>query len=159
MLPAATVDHLARLYEHELDARFRSTKLFPLFSSEVDKWFAKIPVPVEWVFDKQPFETSGQMRKYVEQNGVLRMYAARSFLGETYHKHRAVHDWFGHIVPGIPFGVDGELESYRLHQEHYPAIFHPILFSDVVLHNAYFERHGEWFPREKWVLIDDKEVL
>jgi hypothetical protein len=158
MVPFNDVVKMADLYE-SCPPAIITPKLLDQFTEEVDHWFKQIPVPVKWVYDGQPFNSMGQMRRDMEKRGYLTMYAAQSVLGTTYHKHRAVHDYFGHIVHGIPFGVDGEVETYRLHRTMYSPELHHLVFSDVVLNNAYFEANGEFFATEKYAAVLDTDAL
>lgn len=155
---SATVKRLAEVYR-DTPAAPLPQRLLNDYEAAVEEYFARIPVPVEWTYAGQPFDTADDMANATQRDGVLRMYAAPSILGPLYAKHRAVHDWFGHIVPDIPFGIAGEIESYRLHRKQFAPEFHPIIFCDVVLVNAYYAHFRQWFPAEKWVLINDKDVL
>lgn len=124
--------------------------------AESDRWFTKIPYRVEWVYDGQPFNTMGQMRRHCLETGVLLMYAPDSILGPVYARHRAVHDYFGHILPNLSFGVIPELAAFRLHKKMYSPELHPLLFADVVLNNAFYEANGTFYPTEKYTLISDE---
>jgi len=129
------------------------------FCVETTKWFNSIPVPVKWESCcGQPFATAGQMRRFVDTNQYLPMYTSQSIMCDTYHKHRAVHDWYGHIVPNYPFGPIGELAAYRIHSKMYSKDVLPLVFSDVVLSNCYFEMNGQFFSSEKYVKFDDITV-
>jgi len=125
------------------------------FASEVNWWFKRIPIPVAWHYDGQPFNTASQMRHFVNERGYLPMYAAPSILGNTYHKHRAVHDFYTHIEAEIPFGPVGELACYRIHKQMYSKELYPLIFSDIVLNNAYYERYGKFFNGEKYICMSE----
>ena len=61
-----------------------------------------------------------------------------------YHqRYRAVHDWFGHVVPGYAFGIEGEIEAFHIHTRMFSPEVLKIVFSDVVLANAYYELHAD----------------
>lgn len=125
------------------------------FAHEVKSWFNRIPIPVAWHYDAQPFNTASQMRHFVETNNILPMYAAPSVFGTDYHKHRAVHDFYTHIKGEIPFGPIGELACYRIHKQMYSPELWPLIFSDVVLNNAYYERYGKFFNGEKYICMSE----
>lgn len=158
MLRLSQIEKLAELYESAPEFTF-SAPWRCAFDTYVNGLFRKIEVPVTFVYDGQPFQTSGQQWRHVRRFGYLPIFAAPHALGMTYAKHRAVHDWFGHILPELPFGVEGELTSYRIHARQYPRAFHPFLFSDVVLANAFFEARGDWFPFNKVADVNPEEIL
>ena len=126
------------------------------FRDQVEFWFKKIPKPVRYLCDLkegQPFESVPQMRSHLEVSGELLMLSEASHeLGrELYTKHRAVHDWFGHIVPNNQFGGVGEAHAFKVHATQYSADVLPIVFSDVVLANAYWEHVGSPWEGERFV--------
>lgn len=130
------------------------------FRDQVEHFFAKIPVPVRFIQDlycTQPFNTMHNMAAWTEQNGELLMLSEWSDeLGrDLYSKHRAVHDWFGHIEPGHPFGGPGEAKSFLVHLTQYTPEVLPIVFSDVVLTNNYWQHFGEAWKGERWVYRPD----
>jgi hypothetical protein len=124
------------------------------FCQETLYWFKQIPCEIKWVDKGQPFVTMGQMARFVKREGYLPMFAAASVLHASYHRHRAVHDYFGHIVPNIPFGIVGELAAYRIHEQMYSKNLWDLIFSDVVLNNVYYEVNGQFFASEKYVKLD-----
>lgn len=126
------------------------------FRDQVEHWFAKIPVTVRFISDefcKQPFNTMHDMKAWHQEKGELLMLSEHSDqLGrDLYSKHRAVHDWFGHIEPGHPFGGKGESLSFLAHAGQYTPDVLPIVFSDVVLTNNYWQHFGHAWKGERWV--------
>lgn len=149
------LDCLCELYEKS-EPYTPPPEIITKFCAESSMWFSKIPVEVRWVDDGQPFQTMGQMSRFVKRNGYLPMYRASSVLHSSYHRHRAVHDYFGHIEPNIPFGAVGELAAYRLHKRMYSVELHPLIFSDVVLNNVYFEMNGQFYASEKYIKAEEQ---
>jgi hypothetical protein len=134
-------------------------RLMQQFEREVNANFAQIPFCVEWVSDGQPFQTMGHMKRHAENTGKLIMYAGNSVLGDIYKRHRAVHDYFGHIVHGLPFGLEGEMACYRIHRDQYTPAIRPIIFSDVILANAYYEMNGAFYDDERYVDVNDQDFM
>ena len=72
-------------------------------------------------------------------------HSSHPVLGHFMTEFRVVHDYYGHVVAGNPFGLAGELAAYRQHcQRHYDAWLLPYVWQNVVLENAYFEARGHW---------------
>lgn len=132
------------------------------FHEQVDHWFKQIPVEIRWLSDKecpQPFKSMEEMKEYWKTKGVLLMLSEESTeLGrDCYSKHRAIHDWFGHLEPNRPFGGPGESSSFLVHAGQYTPDVLPIVFSDVVMSNAYWAITGRGFGRERW--IDGSDLI
>lgn len=130
------------------------------FREQVEFFFNRIPVPVRWVSDlycRQPFDTAHKMETWTEERGELLMLSEFSDeLGrDLYSKHRAVHDWFGHVAADQPFGGEGEAKSFLVHTAQYTPEVLPIVFSDVVLTNNYWQHFGHAWGSEKWVYRPD----
>ena len=135
-------------------------ELIERFKSQVENNFNLIHVPVRWNSDDecpQPFNAQPEMSRHVKGRGELLMLSEHcDALGrDLYSKHRAVHDWFGHVLPDHAFGAEGECGSFCAHEHQYTPDVLPIVFSDVVLSNAYHEHFGERLGREKWVYAPD----
>lgn len=153
------IKHLAYVYRDRDDWDI-PPELIETFRPQVERWFNAIHVPVRWNFDTecpQPFNAQPEMSRHVKTKGELLMLSEHSeVLGrDLYSKHRAVHDWFGHILPAHEFGALGECGSFCAHTEHYTPDVLPIVFSDVVLANSYHQHFGERLGREKWVYAPD----
>lgn len=135
------------------------------FRDQVEHWYAKIPARIRYVCDKmkdggtnsQPFNSVPEMEHWLKSHGELLMLSeASEALGrDLYTKHRAVHDWFGHIVPGNQFGGVGEAHAFKVHKSQYTGDVLPIVFSDVVLANAYWEHVGSPWEGERFVCRED----
>lgn len=127
------------------------------FRDQVEYWYAKIPARIRYLCDAkgdtQPFDAVPEMRHWLESHGELLMLSEWSAeLGrDLYTKHRAVHDWFGHIVPNNQFGGVGEAHAFKIHESQYSADVLPIVFSDVVLANTYWEHFGHPWKGERFV--------
>jgi hypothetical protein len=158
-MSADLIAQLAHAYKDGNEWRITSD-LKEKFARQVEHWYAKIHVPVRWISDtecKQPFNTAAKMAAHTKQRGELLMLSEHSDeLGrDLYSKHRAVHDWFGHILPGKPFGGPGESRAFVEHTRHYTPDVWPIVFSDVVLSNNYWQHFGRGWGAEKWVYRPD----
>ncbi len=154
-------DHIVKLgraYEEAPELALTPT-LLRQFEEEVNGWFNRIPVPVKFVTGPQPFESMGQMRRAVEQDKLLLVHCDPSRLGSVYRRHRAVHDYFGHVVTAHPFGLEGEIRSYLEHKGQYSPVLHPIIFSDVVLANAHRELYGTPSSNERYHDVKDADYL
>jgi hypothetical protein len=130
------------------------------YRDQVEHWFGRIPVPVVWLYDTetdQPFKTRDAMARYVKATGTLLMLSEHSeVLGrDLYSKHRAVHDWFGHIVAGYPFGGIGEAKAFLSQARMFTPNVRAIPFSDVVLTNNYWQHYRKPWPGERWVYAPD----
>lgn len=126
------------------------------YRDQVEHYFAKIPVRVRWISDEvcsQPFDTMHGMVQWLKDKGELLMLSEHSdVLGrDLYSKHRAVHDWYGHILPGIPFGGVAEARSFLVHLTQYSEDCLPIVLNDVVLTNNYWDHFGSPWKGERWV--------
>ena len=65
---------------------------------------------------------------------------------------RAVHDWYGHILTGYDFTLEGELAAYHATGElHTPSAKHA-LFTEVYVQALYFVVFGH-FGEQKVTLI------
>lgn len=130
------------------------------FRDQVEHWYGKIPAKIRYLCDtnsSQPFESVPQMEHWLKSHGELLMLSEFSEqLGrDLYTKHRAVHDWFGHIVPGNQFGGVGEAHAFNVHKTQYSRDVLPLVFSDVVLANTYWEHFGAPWPGERWINRED----
>lgn len=131
-------------------------RLIENYRDQVEHWFAKIPVRVRWISDEactQPFDTHHGMIAWLKEKGELLMLSEHSeVLGrDLYSKHRAVHDWFGHIVPDIGFGGKDEARSFLVHLTQYTDEVLPLVLNDVVLTNNYWDHYGTPWKGERWV--------
>lgn len=132
------------------------SRLIENYRDQVEHYFAKIPVRVRWISDEvctQPFDTHHGMIAHLKENGELLMLSEdSSALGrDLYSKHRAVHDWYGHIVPDIGFGGKDEARSFLVHLSQYTSEVLPLVLNDVVLTNNYWDHFGEPYRGERWV--------
>lgn len=159
-LPYSLVCHMATVYAEAPEVEL-SGSLMDQFRQEVEHWYSLIPVAVRFIEcpGPQPFNTMGAMVSHLEATGELLMKAGQSRLDPIYGKHRAVHDYFGHCLPRIPFGVDGEAESYRIHRTMFSPEVRCLVFSDVVLANAYVEVHGDYAPQERFIACADTDFI
>lgn len=135
-------------------------RLIENYRDQVEHYFTKIPVRVRWLSDEacaQPFDTHHGMISWLKERGELLMLSEHSdVLGrDLYSKHRAVHDWYGHIVPDIGFGGPDEARSFIVHLTQFSRDVLPIVLNDVVLTNNYWEYFGEPWKGERWVYRPD----
>ena len=67
-------------------------------------------------------------------------------------RFRAVHDWYGHILTGYDFTLDGEMGAYQATSElHTPCAKHA-LFTEVYVQALYYTVFGH-FGEQKVTLI------
>jgi len=67
-------------------------------------------------------------------------------------RFRAVHDWYGHVLTGHDFSLEGELAAYKATAElHTPSAKHA-LFTEVYVQALYYTVFGHFGP-QKVVLI------
>ena len=130
------------------------------FAEEVEHHFKQLPIEIRWIKDTdcpQPFHTAQAMRDYWLTKGVLLMLSEDSEeLGrDVYSKHRAIHDWHGHIAAENPFGGEGESNAFLVHTSQYSPEVLPIVFSDVVLGNCYWQHYKKAWGSERWVYAPD----
>lgn len=111
----------------------------------------KAKVTIQYT-DIDPYETAVQMIAEVQNTGILKVYTGHSnhpAWSETENvTFRAVHDYYGHIVPNQMFGLTGEIEAALHHQRFLPAECWPALFTEVVMQSCYYQVHGN-FPEQK----------
>lgn len=115
------------------------------FRQEIERNFATIPVPVTFV-DYEPYETLEEMTADIE-GGTFKVKAtywtSPVCPGDTYHKLRAVHDYFDHYEHQFPFGMPGEFASFATLAARFSVKFWPLLYSEIILNNALFTVTGE----------------
>lgn len=155
----ACIKLLADCYSQR-DAWVISQAIKDQFREEVEALFKTLPVEVRWISDEacpQPFHTAQQMREdYLKRGELLMLSEDSSELGrDLYSKHRAVHDWYGHICGNNPFGGRGESQSFLVHCHQYTPEVLPIVFSDVVLGNAFWQHNKRTWGGERWVYAPD----
>lgn len=113
---------------------------------------------VEFV-DNDPYETAEQMRKEVEESGVLKIYKGDSshpyFSEEDNWIFRTVHDYYTHIIHGENFNLRGELRAYNTHSKLVPPMALPALFTEVVGQVCYAITNSGKFPEQKMVVLDE----
>lgn len=72
-------------------------------------------------------------------------------LGPVHTDFRAVHDYFGHVLGCNEFTFQGELAAWEIHKA--STMFSretlPLVWSEVVLENAYRVWHGHWYWHSK----------
>lgn len=150
---------LAQAYEQR-EAWIISEKLKAQFQEEVEHHFSQLPIEIVWISDEQcsqPFHSVDEMREdYLKRGQLLMLSEECSELGrDLYSKHRAVHDWHGHIAGSNPFGGEGESHAFLVHTHQYSPEVLPIVFSDVVLGNCYWQHYKKPWGAEKWVYAPD----
>lgn len=114
-----------------------------------------------WRGKGQPYAGSGEMIRELARTGTLHVFLTEAGHGpggpEPDHPlcepseiradgvrllhndvFRAVHDIFGHAMPGAAMGPVGELRAARCHMALYPASAHPVLFVEQVAQICWF---------------------
>lgn len=149
----AKVRHWADLYEHGV--------WYHALPTAVDHWRGQTTRAMNHIFEQgidicwwhkieEPYATAEEMADRVLKSGVFIVRPRRGGshpLGPTVHTlFRVVHDWYGHILEGNAFTMDGELAAFKSHAE--TKLFSkdvlPLVWSEVVLENAYRLYHGHW---------------
>jgi hypothetical protein len=94
-----------------------------------DQWNALVKGGIQmepWTKSGQPYQTSTEMKKDVDQNGHLWYFRTTGdtdnhpnslMTNEQNDKFRAVHDVFGHAQMGNQFGPVGETNAYLEHSQ------------------------------------------
>lgn len=104
--------------------------------------------------DSEPYATSEEMAQCVQATKVFLVrwrHPGSHPLGASHSMFRAVHDYYGHIVGNQPFDMDGEIATYNIHAAgtmFSPATL-PLVWSEVVLENAFRLFHGHWYWHSK----------
>jgi hypothetical protein len=111
---------------------------------------------VEFV-EEDPYETAQQMRKEVQNTGILKVYKGDSkhpyFSEEDNWVFRAVHDYYTHIITHSEnFDLRGELRAYNTHAKLVPTMALPALFTELVGQVSYAIVNGK-FPVQKMAIL------
>ena len=131
--PLVTAAYDARpLHEAAADSSWHVAMTF------IEKTFKQIEsrLKVEFV-DIDPYHTYEEMRKAVDDSGVLKVWTGASdthpvWTPEQNWKFRAVHDYQSHLAGGHRFGLKGELASYNRHVKTFPQAARPCLFTEII---------------------------
>ena len=103
----------------------------------------------------QPYATAADMHRVISTRYLVVSTDNNFHPVWTYEENlrfRAVHDWYGHILTGYDFTLDGELAAYRATGElHTPSAKHA-LFTEVYVQALYCVVFGH-FGEQKVVLI------
>lgn len=120
------------------------------FRNQVMRWFPRIPADVRFVHGEEPYKSRQEMTCRLEKEGVFlcRWHGPGSHvLGGAHMMFRAVHDWYSHHMHALDFGLPGELACYEVHAA--SGMFSkrtlPLVWSEVVLENAYYCYFGKWY--------------
>lgn len=88
------------------------------FVDECYNQFLDIPVVVEFV-PHDPYASAADMFQQVRLDNRLLIYTGDSvhpvLTERENHIFRAIHDWYGHIVPGNSFDPSGEFTAWQCH--------------------------------------------
>lgn len=106
-------------------------------------------IGVEYVPD-DPYKDFDEMKKSVEESGVLKVYQGESdhpvWTEEENWVFRAVHDAMIHLAgKGHPFTLRGELAAYNRHYKMAPTAARHALFTEVVGQTCTYFHLGESF--------------
>ena len=104
---------------------------------------------------EQPYATAADMHRVISTRYLV-ISTDNNFhpiwTREENLRFRAVHDWYGHILTGYDFTLDGELAAYRATGElHTPSAKHA-LFTEVYVQALYYAVLGH-FGEQKVTLI------
>lgn len=114
-----------------------------------------------WLAPGQPYRRAADLRSSVRSSGVLHVYLTSDGHGpdsgrghhpmrepsgivvddvEFSHNDvfRAVHDIFGHVLPGNSFSARGELKASFWQMWMYSADVHPVLFTEQIAQTCWF---------------------
>lgn len=143
----------AEMYQHSKGIPI-SHKLKLEACHEIDTWFYRIPIPIKWMDNQEPYTTFQGLCDDIK-TGCFKVnnYVANGFdscvWGDAYNRMRAVHDYFGHYEAGNSFGIIGELSAYGVHIGMFSPEVMPLVFNEIILVNATKEVYGK---------VDDKFV-
>lgn len=106
---------------------------------------------------QEPYATSEEMRERVLRSGIFICRwrnPGHHLLGHDHKAFRVVHDYFGHLKGELPFNMEGEVDAFQSHRQTKLFSFAvlPLVWSEVVLENAYRLYHGHWYWHSKPVL-------
>lgn len=91
---------------------------YQLFNGEIELQLLTIPMRIVYT-DTDPYVDANDMVTRVAIDRMLRVYTGGNphpLLTTMENAHfRAVHDYYGHIVPGNSFDVDGEFHAWQCH--------------------------------------------
>lgn len=153
----AITERFAAFYENQKGTAC-TPELLGKACGEIEAWFNKIPVPVQWHRGGEPYSSYDDMVADIGK-GVFKV---RDYVGDGYHsplwgdwynKMRAVHDYFGHYAGNNAFGILGELGAYGIHVGMFSPEVCPLIFNEIVLRNASIVNHH--FETNK---VEDKFV-
>jgi hypothetical protein len=146
----------APMFEPEAVASYRAMIPF------VERMFKQIEsrVKIEFV-NFHPYESAEELRKDVEETGVLRISTADSdhpvFTNEENAKFRAIHDYMSHIQGigsrGTEFSLRGEIAAYNIHLKTIPKAAIPALFTEVIGQVCAYYYLGGKFPEKQKIAI------
>lgn len=141
--------------------------------AQTSEAFARIEAKVRFVAGEEPYASAQEMRSRVIGEGVFLVREVclsahcHHPLGPWHKQFRAVHDWFGHVMHvENNFDMAGELGAWRSHRDEgvFSADVLPLVWSEVVLENAYRLYHGHWYRWYKpvfdplWGLVPELEL-
>lgn len=145
------VKRLAGLYQRGATYKVQP-ELRALYIAEILRARQLIPVDVMFTHGDEPYATPEEMRHRIAGEGVFIVKFRDSdkklshYLRGAHMDFRAVHDWYGHVACLNAFNMDGELGAYCAHARSglfSPAVL-PLVWSEVVLENAFRLYHGHW---------------
>lgn len=129
-----------------------------LLRKQVRHAWRHIPVAVQFTPEAlgEPYASAEEMRERIASEKVFLVRKRESksvthWFDGGHAEFRAVHDWYGHVVCHNPFTMDGELGAFRAHvaEKLFTAETLPLVWSEVVLENAYRLFHGRWYWHSK----------
>lgn len=129
------------------------------FLHETLKQFRAIEANVQFVHGDEPYTTVDEMVERLEAENIflVRWRCANGCshpLGAAHMLFRAVHDWYTHRKYDYAFDLHGELQCFEQHRRDgaFSRETLPLVWSEVVLENAYHVYHGHWYQWYKPVL-------
>lgn len=154
--PTMTEQRLLETYAIAPTSEGRHTYAWDRLREETHKLFAALPTDLRVRFvSGQPYATAQALHNVFNTRQLL---ISTDFNfhplwdEETNLRFRAVHDYYGHILTGFDFTLEGELNAYltcaRLHTD---SAKHA-LFTEVYVQALWHEVYGE-FPKQKVVLL------
>lgn len=120
-------------------------------------------IQVEYV-DRDPYETSDEMRERVRDTGVLEVSTlfnqSEAFEPDVNLMLRAIHDWLAHLGGNAAkknrgFDFKGEMQAYNKHLSLVGRQAHAAgaMFTEIVGQVCYFWYFGQ-FPGQKVITLD-----
>ena len=154
----ATREQWEMLYRYQNARTIESRHVYAwkALAEETTRLYEALPKDLRVQFKPgQPYETAADLHEVIITRYLV-VSTDNNFhpvwTWEENLRFRAVHDWYGHILTGYDFTLDGELGAYQATGElHTPSAKHAI-FTEVYVQALYYTVFGH-FGEQKVTLI------